>query len=217
MSTKKVLVFENKSRIQQLEKDLVMATERINEFAELVAKIVSRALTDGELEELQHNGKNFALNELKKDFPFPKAEDEFNLNAMGLINDFRQLERFEKTHGKEWRQFEFKAKNGKFEPQKVQPIIEAERFYADTEEKREILAFAHELVEVWNKAKKLNIDPSFKGFMSAFEPLIYWEKPIGEDVQIKIDEHGLATVFRRLDREKRKEERTKKQIETNGK
>lgn len=216
MSTKKVLVFENKSRIAQLEKDLIIATDKLNEFARMIAKIVSRELNDDELQELQHSGKNFALNELKKEFPFPKAEDEFNLNAMGLIGDFRQLERFEKTHGNQWRQFEFKANNGKFETEKVQPIIEAERFYADTKEKREILAFAQELVEVWNKAKKLNINAGFKSFMNAFEPLIYWTKPTGEDVQIKIDEQGLATVFRRLDREEKRRE-ANKQMVGNGK
>lgn len=215
MSEKKILVFENELRINQLQKELILATDRLNEFAELVAKVISRDLTDDELTELIHSGKNFALNELKKDFPFPKAEDEFNLNAMGLIGDFRQLERFERTHGNQWRQFEFKAKNGKFEPEKVQRIIEAERYYADTEEKQQILEFAQELIKVWDKAKKLNINPSFKDFMSAFEPLIYWTKPTGEDVQIKIDEQGLATVFRRLDREEKRKE-TKKQMATNG-
>lgn len=212
MSTKKVLVFENKLRINQLEKDLITATEQLNEFAEMTAKIINRELDDDELSELIHKGKNFALTELKKDFPFPKAEDDFNLNAMGLINDFKQLERFERTHSKEWRQFEFKAKKGKFEPQKVQPIIEAERHYADTEEKQEILEFAQELVEVWNKAKGLNINAGYKDFVGAFEPLIYGIKPTGEDIQVKIDEHGIASVFRRLEMEQRKEERTKKQL-----
>ena len=214
MKTQKILVFENKSRIQQLEKELISATERLNEFAELVAKVINRELDDNELSELIHSGKNFALNELRKSFPFPKAEDEFNLNAMGLINDFRQLERFEKTHGKEWRQFEFKAKDGKFEAEKTQRIIEAERYYADTEEKQQILEFANELVEVWEKAKKLNLDPIFRDFVGAFQPLIYGYKPTGEDVQIKIDEHGIASVFRRIDLEKRRE--TKKQMATNG-
>lgn len=204
MKTEKVLVFENKVRIAQLEKDLATATERINEFVEITAKVISRDLTDDDLTELQHSGKNFALNELKKDFPFPKAEDDFNLNAMGLIGDFRQLERFEKTNHKLWRQFEFKAKNGKFEAEKVQRIIEAERYYADTEEKKEILEFAHELIEVWNKAKDLNINAGYKDFVGAFGPLIYGIKPTGEDIQVKIDEHGIASVFRRMDAEKRK-------------
>lgn len=204
MKTKKTLVFENKLRINQLEKDLITATERVNEFARMTAKVISRDMTDDDLTELQHSGKNFALNELKKDFPFPKAEDEFNLNAMGLIGDFRQLERFERTHAKEWQQFEFKVKKSKFEPEKVQRIIEAERFYADTEEKQEILAFANELVEVWNKAKGLNINAGYKDFVGAFSPLIYSVKPTGEDIQVKIDEHGISSVFRRLDVEKRK-------------
>ena len=215
MSTKKNLVFENKLRINQLEKDLATATERLNEFARITAKVISRDMADGDLTELQHSGKNFALNELKKDFPFPKAEDEFNLNAMGLIGDFKQLVRFERIHAKEWQQFEFKAKKGKFEPEKVQPIIEAERFYADTEEKQEILAFASELVEVWNKAKGLNINAGYKDFVEAFSPLIYSIKPTGEDIQVKIDEHGISSVFRRLDVEKRK--LTNKQMATNGK
>lgn len=215
MSKKKILVHENKSRIQQLEKDLVTATEQLNEFVEMTAKIVNRELDDDELSELIHKGKNFALNELKKDFPFPRAEDDFNLNAMGLIGDFRQLERFEKTHGNQWRQFDFKAKSGKFEPEKVQRIIEAERYYADTKEKQEVLEFAHELVEVWNKAKKLNLDPILRDFVGAFEPIIYGIKPTGEDVQIKIDERGISSVFRRMDLEKRKS--TKKQMATNGK
>ncbi|MET3730705.1 hypothetical protein [Moheibacter stercoris] len=204
MSTKKVLVFENKVKIQNLEKEVLTATDKLNEFTELVAKIINRDMTDDELQELNRSGKNFALNELKKDFPFPKAEDEFNLNAMGLIAEFRQLERFEKTHGKEWRQFEFKAKNGKFEPEKIQPIIEAERFYADTKEKQQILAFAQELVEVWDKAKRLNLDPIFRDFVGAFEPLIYSIKPTGEDIKIMIDERGISSVFRRMDLEKRK-------------
>lgn len=212
MSKKKILVFENKSRIQQLEKDLITATDRLNEFAEKTAEVISRDLTDDELQELQHTGKNFALTELKKDFPFPKAEDEFNLNAMGLIADFRQLERFERTNAKLWQQFEFKAKSGKFGPEKVQPVIEAERYYADTKEKQEVLEFAHELVEVWNKAKDLNINAGYKDFVGAFGPLIYGIKPTGEDIQVKIDEHGIASVFRRLEMEQRKEERTKKQL-----
>lgn len=210
MSTKKVLVFENKVKIQNLEKEVLTATDKLNEFAELVAKIINRDLTDDELQELQHKGKNFALNELKKDFPFPKAEDDFNLNAMGLIGDFKQLERFERTNHKLWRQFDFTAKKGKFEPEKVQRIIEAERYYADTKEKQEILEFAHELVDVWNKAKGLNLDPIFRDFVGAFEPLIYGFKPTGEDVKIMIDERGISSVFRRLDVEKRKE--TNKQL-----
>lgn len=204
MKTKKNLVFENKLRINQLEKDLATATERLNEFARITAKVIGRDMTDDDLTELQHSGKNFALNELKKDFPFPKAEDEFNLNAMGLIGDFKQLGRFERTHAKEWQQFEFKAKKGKFEPEKVQRIIEAERFYADTEEKQEILEFAHELVVVWERARKLNIYSGARDFASAFSPLIYSVKPTGEDIQVKIDEHGISSVFRRLDVEKRK-------------
>lgn len=217
MSTKKVLVFQNKVKIQNLEKEVLTATDKLNEFAELVAEIINRDLTDKELTEMIHTGKNFALNELKKDFPFPKAEDDFNLNAMGLINDFKQLERFEKTHGKEWQQFDFTAKKGKFEPQKVQRIIEAERFYADTEEKQEILEFAHELVEVWNKAKGLNINAGARDFVGAFSPLIYSVKPTGEDVKVMIDEHGLSSVFRRLEVEQRKEKRTNKQMASNGK
>lgn len=204
MKTKKVLVFENKLRIQQLEKDLITATERVNEFARITAQVINRDLTDKELTEMIHSGKNFALNELKKDFPFPKAEDDFNLNAMGLIAEFRQLERFERTNHKLWQQFEFKAKNGKFEPQKTQPIIEAERYYADTEEKQEILEFAHELVEVWDKAKRLNIDPILRDYVGAFQPLIYGFKPTGDALKIMIDERGISSVFRRMDLENRK-------------
>lgn len=215
MSKKKTLVFENKLRINQLEKDLVTATEQLNEFARMTAKIINRELDDDELQELNRSGKNFALTELKKDFPFPKAEDEFNLNAMGLIAEFRQLERFERTHAKLWQQFEFKAKNGKFEPQKVQPIIEAERFYADTKEKQEVLEFANELVEVWERAKRLNIDPIFRDFVGAFQPLIYGIKPTGEDIKIMIDERGISSVFRRLDLENRK--LTIKELASNGK
>lgn len=215
MSKKKILVHENKSRIQQLEKDLITATERVNEFARITAQVINRDLTDKELTEMIHSGKNFALNELKKDFPFPKAEDDFNLNAMGLIADFRQLERFERTNAKLWQQFDFTAKNGKFGPEKVQPVIEAERYYADTKEKQEVLEFAQELVEVWGKAKRLNIDPILRDFVGAFSPLIYGFKPTGEDVKIMIDERGISSVFRRMDLENRK--LTIKELASDGK
>lgn len=81
---KKQFLYRDDQRIESSISDYQRSLDRVSGMFPKVEKVIKRELTDEEKIALAHDKANLVIEILKPQFPFPNADDEFNLQALGL-------------------------------------------------------------------------------------------------------------------------------------
>lgn len=82
-----VFLYKDEERIKRMQAQVPEAAAKLNDFIEEVESEFSRTLSDQEKVKVKDEGIDFIIHDLKQEFPFPKASDSFNYEAMGINLD----------------------------------------------------------------------------------------------------------------------------------
>ncbi|MFC4219394.1 hypothetical protein [Flagellimonas marina] len=84
MEFKSKLIYYDESKNATMLSNANIAAEKINEVFEQVDSLLEIKPTKEKRQQLLENGYSYVMDELREKFPFPKATDEFNFNALGI-------------------------------------------------------------------------------------------------------------------------------------
>lgn len=156
MSKKEVLFRDERESLRESQV-IKKALELVSQAIEISEDILKEKLTGVQKLEVIKDGRSFVQNELRKKYQFKNADDDFNLQAMGVNPE--PLYRFLKTNAIKWQGVHFEADKDEIKLSEVQPLIERHTYYLETERQKEALEIAQKLADVLNEANE-------KGFVT---------------------------------------------------
>lgn len=156
-------LFKDDVAMQKEKAKVIKGANKLNDFIKLIESTLTLTLTNDKKEAIHASGLKPIYDDLKSNYPFPKASREFNLQALGL--DIRALERFYMKYNSTWSNYDYQLnKNGIFEPtdEAINHAVERHIYYTVSEKQNEALKLARELelmfsnVETSGHLKKYN-------------------------------------------------------------
>lgn len=148
--SKKEVLFVNEIQLAKDKKTINNALEIVSKVIEISEDILQEKLTGVQKLEVIKDGRNFVQNELRKKYQFKNADDDFNLQAMGVNPE--PLYRFLSSNVTKLKNIHFEVKKNEVVLSKVQPLIERNIFYLTTDKQKDALDVAQKLVDVLNEA-----------------------------------------------------------------
>lgn len=110
-------LFKDDIAMQKEEAKVIKGAKKLNDFIKRVESTLALTLTNDKKEAIHADGLKPIYDDLKSNYPFPKASREFNLQALGL--DLRALKRFYMSYNSVWSGYDYQLnKDGIFEPTK---------------------------------------------------------------------------------------------------
>lgn len=155
--SKKEVLFRDEREVEKESQVIKKALELVCQAIEISEDILKEKLTGVQKLEVIKDGRNFVQNELRKKYQFKNADDDFNLQAMGVNPE--PLYRFLKSNSIKWQSVDFEVKKDKVVLSEVQPLIERHTYYLETERQKEAMELAQKLADVLNEANE-------KGFVT---------------------------------------------------
>lgn len=154
-------IWRDEKRIEGTVADYKRSVDRVNAMFPKVEKAVGRKLSDEEKVDLAHYKAEAVLKMLRPNFPFPNADDEFNLNALGLkiqplLQELRELPGIvcpTKIH------------DGQLDiaDNFIAEITESNTYYTQNKKQNEALKLGKDLIELLNKAEKMGLTDKYFG------------------------------------------------------
>jgi hypothetical protein len=187
------LVWIDSKKILKEKSNAVQHTIQLNQFINSCEKILG-TLTNEQKILLKDKRMPYLREEVKKLFQFPNASDEFNMQSLGI-----DLSVLDKWRQGDWDYIEFFLEDGKFIAEIDQPFEQQHHYYADTENKKEILRIAYTLSKVFDDAAKIGlIQGGFAGYVcNAFGHIVKVEgDPRMASARLEADLEGIAKNFR---------------------
>src|SRR5690554_1289695 len=155
--SKKEILFRDERESSRESQVIKKALELVSQAIEMSEDILKEKLTGVQKLEVIKDGRNFVQNELRKKYQFKNADDDFNLQAMGVNPE--PLYRFLESNSIKWQSVDFEVKKDKVVLSEIQPLIERHTYYLETERQKEALEIAQKLADVLNEANE-------KGFVT---------------------------------------------------
>lgn len=165
--------------------------ESVNLMFPRVEKAIGRLMTDDEKLRLDKDRGNFVMSVLRERFPFPNADDEFNMQALGinvrdLLNDLNTLPSI-------W--VDVKLDNGKLEITEatILNIKEAATQYTKNEKQNEALGIAEKIKGALNEALERGYIHKFGGTSAISNVTTLVHSPIGA-TDFQINRHEINRI-----------------------
>lgn len=155
--SKKEVLFRDEREVARVNQVIKNALELVCQAIEISEDILQEKLTGVQKLEVIKDGRNFVQNELRKKYQFKNADDDFNLQAMGVNPE--PLYRFLESNSIKWQSVDFEVKKDKVVLSEIQPLIERHTYYLETERQKEALEIAQKLADILNEANE-------KGFVT---------------------------------------------------
>lgn len=155
--SKKEVLFRDERKVEKESQVIKKALELVSQAIEISEDILQKKLTGVQKLEVIKDGRNFVQNELRKKYQFKNADDDFNLQAMGVNPE--PLYRFLKSNSIKWQSVDFEVKKDKVVLSEIQPLIERHTYYLENDRQKEALEIAQKLADVLNEANE-------KGFVT---------------------------------------------------
>ncbi|MCL6272534.1 hypothetical protein M3P19_00855 [Muricauda sp. 2012CJ35-5] len=130
--------------------------DEINEGLKKYDEFFGEEPTENQRKEILEKGYDYVLEKLKGKFPFPKATDKFNFDAMGI--DPSELKTPLNHSANRFRSLEYAELNGvwvEMTEGNIEDIYSRYEVVANTNRQREALEFAKELSELFNRYKHI--------------------------------------------------------------
>ncbi|HTO36541.1 MAG TPA: hypothetical protein VLZ72_09890 [Flavobacterium sp.] len=157
MNKTKEVLFADEKAITNEKKVIETGFDLLNQAIREAESLLNAKLSGKQKMEIVENGRTFVQNELRKKYQFKNADDDFNLQAMGVNPE--PLYGFLKTNAIKWQSVDFEADKDEIKLSEVQPLIERHTYYLETERQKEALEIAQKLADVLNEANE-------KGFVT---------------------------------------------------
>lgn len=139
---------KSRATIESLEASAKQATENI----ERVEKTTGLTFTLEEKKRLVSEGETPIMNRLREKFPFPNADDSFNLKAMGLELTGIKQPLAQLPYGFKHNGFYFDGKGAvKIEESKIDEIKVKNRYYTKSPKQDEVFEMAESLAAYLNE------------------------------------------------------------------
>lgn len=156
-------LFKDDVAMQKEKAKVIKGANKLNDFIKLIESTLTLTLTNDKKEAIHASGLKPIYDDLKSNYPFPKASREFNLQALGL--DLRALEKFYMKYNSTWSDYDYQLnKDGIFEPTKetLKTANDRHTYYTTNDNQNLALKLAKELelmfsnVETSGHLKKYN-------------------------------------------------------------
>ncbi|TXF75924.1 hypothetical protein [Chryseobacterium sp.] len=164
------LMYVNEFQLRQTEDQIREAEKALNEFVSNVISVIGK-LPEEKIKELQSNAICVIQDELKVKYPFPNADDHFNLNALGINPE--PLYAMHMSSAVKWQPFKFEFTDGKFIASKEQIQIDACYVYADTPEKKKFFAMVNQMMDSFREMKDAQLLRHYNKFDELFIPNLF--------------------------------------------
>jgi len=150
-TTQDEFLWKDEKAIKAEQYKMVKASLDLNKFINESRRLLGSLTTD-QMEKLRIEKFTFLYAEVKKLFQFPKASDQFNLEALGI--DLTKVKELSKSN---WNLYDHEIDSGVYMLSDEQPQISKHYKYADTEAKRQALRIANGLVDLVNDLERIGI------------------------------------------------------------
>lgn len=159
MTTKKkeqeqILVYVDERQISQTKKLIEAGQTKLNHMKGMVDDLIND-LTDEQIRLLPIKCVDVIREHLRSKYQFPKADDDFNLQTMG-INPKPIYDYFQKNY-QSWITYNFEFKDHVFYPTETQKEIEKHYHYAKTPEQIFVYNKLNEVIVLVKELKEIGI------------------------------------------------------------
>lgn len=150
-----VLMYVNHEKIDGEMKNAKEHAERINSGLAQLEKFLEKDLTDQEKIQLLENGPGYLHEKLKEQFQFPNATDQFNLEAMGKVEEYTRMKHLTSNIHAAFHAYDFEVNDGEvvLSENGSEAIIEKNTHSTQNDAQSEAFKLAEKLVKDLNKAK----------------------------------------------------------------
>jgi hypothetical protein len=155
----KVFLYKNEEGINATIKQLEEGKDALNLFILSTERIMRTKFNNDEKIELKNNGIDFIKETLKQIYPFKEADEQFNLEAMGM-SEIQNSYHSYNVNSSKWLNFNyFLNEKGTFELEEneIENIIESFSFYTENQKQNECLRIAEGLVSLFDEADELGL------------------------------------------------------------
>lgn len=156
---KKVFLYKDQQVIDGTITQMGEAAAILNEFIFSVEETMKVNLTDEEKIQVKDNGTEFIKAKIKESFPFPLANESFNLEAIGMLK-LESLYQFYNLNCGKWISFNYVLNDkGQFElhEKEIKNTIESFSYYTQNPQQNESLRIAESLVKLFDEAESLGL------------------------------------------------------------
>jgi len=164
------LMYVNEFELTQIRKRISDAEKELNKFVSFAVSVIGE-MPEDKIKELPTNAVAVIQEELKGKYPFPNADDKFNLNAMG-INPEPVYAMFMDSAPK-WQSFKFEYRKGEFIAHKEQSQLDSCYIYADTPEKKKFFELVNRTIDIYTEMKEAKLLRHYHKFDELFIPNLF--------------------------------------------
>lgn len=164
------LMYVNEFELTQVRQQISNAEKALNSFVSFAVSVIGE-MPEEKIKELPRNAVAIIQEELKGKYPFPNADDKFNLNAMG-INPEPVYAMHQKSSAM-WQPFKFVYMNKQFVAHTEQMQLDNCYVYADTPEKKKFFEMVNRTMDTYNEMKDAKLLRNFGKFDELFIPNLF--------------------------------------------
>lgn len=149
------LLYRDERRAKAATNKYSQALMSLNKLIDEAESVLNRELSDNEKTNLQQLKSEFVTDEVKAKFPMPKADESFNLRALGIdLKPFREALKTADTLNVS--SYEYKLKESRFisNEKYVSEIEKTFDVYTQNGAQNEALALSKQMIELVNKFKE---------------------------------------------------------------
>lgn len=190
------LLWVDEKNLKKEQINLLRSQTALNNFIKECKNVLNLELSDELKNQLKDVKMNALMIELKKQFSFPNATDEFNLQSLGV--DLNNAKRISSSEYWELYQFELND-NGEFIATDNQKLFDQFYYYATSQKRKETLELANKLVELSQDADgKGLLDYNHLGMVSlAFRKIVTIEgRPFTSEAKLVVNKEAIAVSMR---------------------
>ncbi|MFL9845130.1 hypothetical protein [Flavobacterium rhizosphaerae] len=187
---KKQFIWRDDARINAVKEDYERVIDKYNSFFLIVEKALNITLSDVQKISISQSRDKAIIDILKPDFPFPKADDAFNLQAMGLninslLSEARTLHLLFSKH-------ELKNGNLVLTDDFINEITENATIYTANEKQNKALELAKNFEALFDEAEELGVVSSYNksGINNIIKILDF---PLGSS-KITLSRYGITDI-----------------------
>lgn len=190
------LLWVDEKNLNKEQIKLLRSQTALNNFIKECKNVLKSELSD----ELKHKLRDLKINalivELKKQFPFPNATDDFNLQSLGVdLNNAKRI-----SSSEDWELFRFDlSENGDFIGSEDQKMFDQYYYYVTSEHRKKTLELAKRLVDLSNDANKAGLlDFNHLGAVAlAFGNMVMIDgEPFRTGAKLKVNNKAIAVSTR---------------------
>jgi hypothetical protein len=174
------------------------AAAALNGFILEAETVLGCKFTDKEKQSLKSNGKEFIKDLVQTKFTFQNANEDFNLEALGLTKVKDLYSNYDKNSGK-WIYFDYTLTKGVFvaSESEKEKTIQSFSTFSQNQKQNDVLILAEKMVSLFDEAQKMGVltDYGRKHISSVFDVLTVDVHPEIGEYRIMVNKRFLNSKY----------------------